>query len=90
MKKSIVLSNGLTFQQMGFVMWLIKTYGYEVTQTHEEIAAQAGCLSDGSVRLYLIALEHEGYIRIERKGKHGRKYILDMGKVNELMVNGKQ
>ncbi len=85
MKKKVEIKKGITLAHIGFIAWLLKAYGSEFRGTHEEIAEKIGCVTYGSIRLYLIALERAKYLRIENKGKRSQLYILDMDKVNELM-----
>lgn len=77
----------LNFKQLGFLLWLHKTYGNQVQATYKTLAKERGDLSYSSIRLLLIALANKGFIRLENPNTWRQTYYINVDKLREVLGN---
>lgn len=75
----------LNFKELGFLLWLNKTYGNEVQATYKSLAKERGDLSYSSIRLLLIALVNKGFIRLENPQTWKQTYYINETKLKEVL-----
>jgi len=77
------------FLKIGFFLWLVKTYGYTVCKTYQEI--ETDCVHQinyVTIRSYLLCLAKVGYISVKNKGTHHREYHINVEAYKKLFANG--
>lgn len=72
-------------QEKEFLVWLVSKFGYDVRYVSYVDLGIAYNKSRETVRLYLQALEKEGYLTIEKVSAYKRAYHLNKDKLNELL-----
>lgn len=77
----------LNIKQLGFLLWLHKTYGSQVQATYKTLAKERGDLSYSSIRLLLIALASKGFIRLENPNTWRQTYYINTTMLKEVLGN---
>lgn len=70
---------------LGFLLWFRKYYGGETGKTYQQIAEDYRQSSYGAIRLYLLELLNNGYVRITNKGKRNQKFYVNEDKFKEIV-----
>lgn len=80
---------------INFLQWLISSYGYDVSRSYREMAADAGSICFMTVKYHVSKLENMGVIAIENKGTGKQVLHISVEKAkklvqdNPLLVYGK-
>lgn len=62
---------------LGFLVWFRKFYNGETSETYQRIAANYPQANYSTIRVYLLELADNGYVKIENKGKYSQKFIVN-------------
>lgn len=80
-----MIDNITSSRSLGFLLWFRKFYGQECSDTFAKIADNYKQCNYGTVRVYLIELERQGYIKVENRAKRTQRFILIEDKFQTLL-----
>lgn len=78
-----MIDNTTSCRALGFLIWFRRYYNGICNDTYMQISHNYGQCNYGTVRVYLIELETNGYIQIENRGKRSQRFIVNENKYKE-------
>lgn len=70
---------------LGFLIWFRKFYQGETSKTYQQMAVDYPLANYGAIRVYLLELAENGYVKIENKGKHSQKFIVNEERFQSIL-----
>lgn len=71
---------------LGFLIWFRQFYKDSTHDTYMQIANNYGQCNYGTVRMYLLELEENGYIQIENRAKRTQRFIINENKYKDTVL----
>lgn len=79
------MDNKTSNRALGFLIWFRKHYNGESDKTYHQMANDYGQANYGALRMYLLELAKNDYVRIINKSKRTQRFIVVESKFMELI-----
>lgn len=80
-----MIDNTTSGRALGFLVWFRGFYGGSSKDTYAQIANNYGQCNYGTVRVYILELEQQGYVIVENRAKRTQRFIVNESKYQELV-----